>query len=94
MNRRSFFKSVAKAIAIVAIAPEICFKTRLNLPSSQYYLNPDVASFNLDACFKALYEMKHVRESLGAKDRIELFIPAHSERTVEAFARRYGLVKV
>lgn len=33
MKRRSFFKALARAIAIVAIAPELCFRAKLALPA-------------------------------------------------------------
>lgn len=34
MKRRSFFKSVARAVVIIALAPEICFRSKLDLPSA------------------------------------------------------------
>lgn len=34
MKRRSFFKRLATAAAIVALAPQLCFRQRLQLPDA------------------------------------------------------------
>lgn len=34
MNRRSFFNSIAKAVAVVALAPQLCFRPRWEAPET------------------------------------------------------------
>jgi hypothetical protein len=37
IGRRSFFKRIAAAVAVVALAPQLAFRQNLDLPSGQFY---------------------------------------------------------
>lgn len=41
MTKRSFFKAIMGAVAAVALAPEIAFRTRLEMPKAAAPVNPD-----------------------------------------------------
>lgn len=68
MNTRTFFKSLAKAVAIVALAPQLCFRQKLELPALEFPAWKDGIAFSLDEFFAVMRNSIRQRVAAGEKN--------------------------
>lgn len=64
-TRRTFFKSLAKAAAIVALAPQLCFRQKLELPVLLFPAWKDGTSPLLDELFASVRKIIQERIAAG-----------------------------
>lgn len=75
MNRRSFFRSIAKAAAIVALAPQIAFRAKpLEL----------VPHSDLEQLFEKAYELRQYQ-----RETIDILTDRATARKIEFMMKRY-----
>lgn len=67
-TRRAFFRSLAKAAAIVALAPQLCFKQKLELPVLTFPAWKDGTSPLLDELFASVRKIIEERIAAGEKN--------------------------
>lgn len=74
MNRRSFFQAISQAVAIVALAPQLAFGRRLDLPVVERF---DLVSFQVLA-----YRLQQQREKDRTQDQICIFTDRESAESL------------
>jgi hypothetical protein len=80
-NRRSFLQKLGAIVAVVALAPEICFKYHFPAPKTAEPLN-------LQELFNQFYAIKRARKNAGNSDSIEIQISDSNPFWVITEARR------
>jgi hypothetical protein len=82
-SRRSFFKRIAAAVAVVALAPQLAFRQKLALPVVE------VPAINMQELFDTLYGVQRNRMFMGNPETIDIFTDADTAKQITGSLARY-----